>query len=336
MEKVSIFIPITPYTISIAESLIENNINELSLSENILINPHGLEYKKQYWDEVIEDYSSRKVQRNVVKTYLNFFKQIYVFIKIYKRLRKYKKRKIDFYYVDLAHVLSNSVFFSFKSIENRFIIEDGILNYYKLTLKDKMLGRKRVNVFLQLIGLPTKTFAGDITGIEMPEVNKQFVFFPKEAFFPSKSDQIPYTRLEYSLNNKILILGQEPISKFVTEQRYLSSLDIIIQDMIKKLDHFELYYKPHHHGKKELTREFLKAKYKVNFIESNLPIHMFIKEIAPSVVVSFGSTASLNLKLLLPKNVKSYVYLFRDPQLPDNTYIEELFLKIGVLITELN
>ena len=65
------------------------------------------------------------------------------------------------------------------------------------------------------------------------------------------------------------------------------------------------------------------------------PIHMFVEEISPSVIVSYGSTASLNLKLLLPENVKSYVYLFRDSKLPINTYLETLFAKLGISITEL-
>ena len=247
MKRVNLFLPITPYTLSIAESLIENDVNELSRSKNILINPHGLKYKKECWDEVIEDYSSREVQNNFLKKYFNFLKQIFVFIKVYKRLAKYKDSVLDFYYVDLAHVLSNSIFFSFKNIEKRFVLEDGMLNYYKLTIEGKMLGKRSVNGFFKILGLPTKFFFGDITGIEMDDVNKQFVFFPKFAFMPTKSEQIPYARFEYELSNKVLILGQEPISKFVTEDKYLNSLDLIIQDMIINFGDVELYYKPHHH-----------------------------------------------------------------------------------------
>ena len=109
MTKLNLFLPITPYTLSIAENLIESNI-VLTKAKNILVNPHGLDYKNELWDEVYNGNCSREVSNNKFSRYLNFFKQILVFRRLNKQILKFKNAKINYYYVDLAHVLSNSIF----------------------------------------------------------------------------------------------------------------------------------------------------------------------------------------------------------------------------------
>lgn len=337
MTKLNLFLPITPYTLSIAENLIESNI-VLPNVKNILVNPHGLDYKNELWDEVYNGNCSREVGNNKFLRYLNFLKQILVFRILNKQILKFKNAKINYYYVDLAHVLSNSIFFNFGNIESRYIIEDGLLNYYKLSLKDKMLSKRSINYLLAFFGLKTKNFEGDITGIEMNIVNNQYVYFPKLAIRPSKSLQIPFNKYSYSLNNKVLVLGQEPIISIISKNDYLNSLKKVITEVKKEFEIFDFYYKPHHHGKKDLAKKILKKELgnSLFYIDDNQPIHKIINNIKPSMVVSFGSTASLNLKLILPDNVKSSVYLLRNSKLTVNENLENLFSKMNINIIELD
>jgi hypothetical protein len=336
MTKLNLFLPITPYTLSIAENLIKNDIVS-SNNKNILVNPHGLAYNNELWNEIYEYNCSREVSSNSFFRYYNFLKQIIVFSRLNKKIEKFKNSPINFYYVDLAHVLTNSIFFSFNNIESRNIIEDGLLNYYKLSLKDKMLSKSYINTLLSLFGLKTKKFEGDITGVEMKIVNNQYVYFPKLALSPEKNLQIPYNKHSYSLNNRILVLGQEPIISFISKKNYLNSLKKVIEDTTKDFENFEFYYKPHHHGEKKIAKKMLKKELgnSLFYIEENKPVHAIIEDIKPSVVVSFGSTASLNLKLILPDQIKSNVYLLRSKKLPKNKNLENLFSKMNINITEL-
>lgn len=336
MKKINLFLPITPYSLAICENLVKSH--EDQDVRNVLVNPHGLEYTKDSWDEVYLDFCSREVSDNSIERYQNFAKQTAVFAKMYRRLKKFENTALDFYYVDLAHVLTNAIFFSFKNIKERYIIEDGLLNYYYLPLKGKMLSKKIANTFLHFIGLPTQNFDGDITGIEMDIVKSQHVYFPDIAYYPQKSTQISFKKHEYKSDDKIIILGQEPIINFIKTEEYLNTLERIIDDAINK-EGFRgiFYYKPHHHGKKDLARPFLENKLgdMLVIVEDNRPIHLIIDKIKPSAIVSFGSSASLQLKRILPEYVKSYVYLLRSTKLAKNDVLEELFHKLNISITEI-
>ena len=111
MKKINMFLPITPYTLSIAERIIESQVQDNSKKiKNILINPHGLNFNKDYWDEVYIGSASREVSDKKIERHINFLWQITTFLKIYKQIKGLKNSSLDFYYVDLAHVLSNAIF----------------------------------------------------------------------------------------------------------------------------------------------------------------------------------------------------------------------------------
>ncbi|WP_103069035.1 polysialyltransferase family glycosyltransferase [Aquimarina sediminis] len=337
MTKVNLFLPITPYTLTISENLIAKKFHLDDEYENILINPHGLSYNPVFWNQVYFEEASREVSENKIQRYINFAQQIITFLKVYRKIKYMKNIELNFFYVDLAHVLTNAIFFNFKKIKERFIIEDGLLNYYKVTLDGKMLGKQSVNYFLGVLGLRTQNFDGHITGVEMKEVNGQYVFFPKLANRPQKSLVIPYESFSYQKRGNVLIIGQEPIINFIPISGYKQSLEIIIKDFKTTPDLQKVYYKPHHHGKKDLVKDFLKRELreKLVLIEDKSPIHSIVQNIEPSVVISFGSTASLNLKLVLPTFVESWVYLIRDEKLPKNEKMEDLFIRTGIKMKEL-
>ena len=78
MNKVNLFLPITPYTLAISESLIAKKFYSNGYT-NILINPHGLLFNSKLWDKVYEDKVSREVSENKIWRYFNFAQQIRVF-----------------------------------------------------------------------------------------------------------------------------------------------------------------------------------------------------------------------------------------------------------------
>ncbi|MEE9361871.1 MAG: polysialyltransferase family glycosyltransferase [Cellulophaga sp.] len=334
MVKINLFIPITPYTLSIAETLVSSQgVKE----ENILINPHNITFNEKLWDKVYVGNCSRVVNNSRILRLANFAYQILVFARLYRKIKHLRNNTFNFYYVDLAHVLSNAIFFDFKGIKKSFILEDGLLNYYCLTLKGKMLAKPYVNSFLRVLGLPTQKFEGDITGIDRKDVTGQYVYFPEQAFMASKSLQIPYEKLHYATDEIFLLLGQEPIVSMISTEEYLKALEKIILRCTggNKIKRF--YYKPHHHGRQEIAKGLLLNMLgsKIVFIDDFAPIHEIIHSIQPSTVLSFGSTASLNLRLILPEEVKNTVYLIRHRNLSRNLQLEKLFLRTGVEIEEL-
>jgi hypothetical protein len=328
--KTNVFLPITPYTLSLCENLIKAKYNS-SAYHNVLVNAHGLSFNKKIWNETFEANSSRKVFSNKWKTTLVRIKQIYIFKHLYKELRVYRNKPISFFYVDLAHLLTNAVFFGFKKINQRFVVEDGLLNYYKVTLKNKTLNSPINNKVFNCLGLPTKPFSGHITGIEMNPVNAQYVFFPELAYANSKSKQIPFEKINYNPEKAILILGQEPIVNFISKKDYLEILFNFISYQNKEKNYI-VYYKPHHHGESDYVISFLKHKLgkDLRIVAESTPIHLIISKMKPMKVFSFGSTASLVLKKTLPASVVNEVCMINAKGLINNKKIEKVFLKSGI------
>jgi hypothetical protein len=227
--------------------------------------------------------------------------------------------------------LTNAVFFGFKKINQRFVVEDGLLNYYKVTLKNKTLNSPINNKVFNCLGLPTKPFSGHITGIEMNSVNAQYVFFPELAYANSKSKQIPFEKINYNPEKAILILGQEPIVNFISKKDYLEILFNFISYQNKEKNYI-VYYKPHHHGESDYVISFLKHKLgkDLRIVAESTPIHLIISKMKPMKVFSFGSTASLVLKKTLPASVVNEVCMINAKGLINNKKIEKVFLKSGI------
>lgn len=336
-DEKNIFIAITPYTLSIAETLISNR-QELIGKENILFNLHNLPFNKNIWSKVY----SAKINRKAYNTFL--IKNFNFLIGTIKTRFFYQRIKsligdncvFNLYYVDLGHFFTNHIFFCCKNINKRFVIEDGLLNYYYHPFDVAVGNYKLKSWMLSLFNFKFKTLSKDVTGVELHCVDAQYVYAPNLSYFSSKSLQIPYEAKHYELiDNNVLILGQESLAKVIGNDKYLEILMQLLNFISNniKLEEKAIYYKPHHHGVEEPTRSIIEKQFgsSLHYFQTKLPIENCIEEISPGMIFTFLSTSTINLKRLVPKQVDIYAFKSNN-----NKEIIDLFNKFSIKLISIN
>ncbi len=333
-DEKNIFIAITPYTLFIAETLISHR-QELIGKDNILFNLHNLPCNESVWSKVYSAKIKRKAYNTWLLKYFNFLNGAIKTKSFYNKVRSQVEGddKFNLYYVDLGHFFSNHIFFG-KNVNKRFIIEDGLLNYYYHPFEVAVGNFKPKSWILSLFGFKFKSLSQDVTGVELDCVNAQYVYSPDQSYFSSKSAQIPYEKTCYNVNHSnILILGQESLSKIIGMKKYLETLMRLLDFISKNVSWEEktIYYKPHHHGVAQPTKSIVERQFRdsLHYYESKLPIENCIEEISPGIIFTFLSTSTVNLKRLVPAEVEIYAL-----ESNGNKQIIDLFNKFSIkLIT---
>ena len=333
----NIFIAITPYSLSIAETLIEN-LQELSGKENILFNLHNLPFNQDIWSKVYTAKIKRKAYNTPLLNYYSFLigviKTRFFYLRIKSQIED--NRGFNLYYVDLGHFFTNHIFFCCKNINKRFIIEDGLLNYYYHPFEVAVDNYKLKSWILAIFDFRFELVRKDVTGVDLHCVNNQYVYTPDLSYFPSKSKPIPYKSKKYNpISNNILILGQESIAKVIGKREYFRILILLLNFVSKNTNLKEktIYYKPHHHGVEEPTRSIIEKRFgsSLHYFKTNLPIENCIEKISPSMIFTFISTSTINLKRIVPREVSIYAFKSHG-----NKELIDLFNKFNIEIISNN
>ncbi|WP_159018816.1 hypothetical protein [Algibacter sp. L3A6] len=319
-KKINVYIPISPSHILNFEQLILEAGNEY---KNILLNPGGFKYNIEVWDIVIGD--SKKLTSNETNFFRKIKYQLYkiesyqLFIKkVEERLSIYTS--INLYYCNLEDILTNFFFFSYKpkSVVNKFLVEDGVLNYYNYKIQEKGIRKFYFKNFLcKFYGIPFTIFKGEVSGIDLKYIEKQYVRIPSLAIYPEKALQLPFKEIFFEpKKNVVLFIGQDIFVNIIGIKEYLERVDYYFK-LIKinnKDDSFEFIYKPHRNGDYSLIEE-LCIKYFDNsfrfYLEEEL-VEEAVTNIKPSKIYTFSSSGILNIKLALPldSQVRFYAYPF--------------------------
>src|SRR5690606_28219912 len=234
-------------------------------------------------------------------------------------------------------VLTNNIFFHYRSadVKERFIVEDGVLNYYHYRVENKRLLTFYYKKLICLIfGFRFRILKESITGIELDKVKYQYVRLPGKAIFPEKSLQLPYPKIEYHPKDKcILFIGQDIIINHIGEVEYLKRINYYFDYIASGYSNFKFVYKPHRNGDYtniiELGRSYFHGNFEV--FNSTEPVEEAVLKIRPIAIFTFSSSGALNLRLSIVKNSKISFYAY--PFLSDKRLID-LFIKLDINIVK--
>ncbi|MRX64306.1 polysialyltransferase family glycosyltransferase [Maribacter luteus] len=318
-KKINVFLPITSYSMYLSELVITQQ--NLQGECNILLNPHGFNHDSLLWDSVWMDDIPRMNSRRIFKKVLINFHYIRRLSSYFKRIKPnlevVNQELCNFYYVDLYHVLTNHIFSKYQ-FRARFIIEDGMLNYYESEGTVLKLVRLK-NLYYGFFGLSFKALLNKthLTGIYLDSVCKQFVTNPNETLIPDKSILINLGKvpIETSFSDVLLILGQEPLIMSGMSYKVYSGYII---DMINIAENTygtykEVIYKPHPRAEENLllkVKELLwNGKEDINFYLDKKTVEQSLLEILPKTIFSFRSTSLISIKNMSNGRINIHAYI---------------------------
>ncbi|MEC9483026.1 MAG: polysialyltransferase family glycosyltransferase [Halomonas sp.] len=226
-----------------------------------------------------------------------------------------------------SNLLTNYVFFSNK-VKEIHIYEDGILNYYDADANlNKISITKKIMALLLLI--PYKEYKGHLAGYSTGRISKVFLSSPKLSVAKDMVQEIvelqPRKKKLSLVKNVVLFLDQNTSKYFspAERNRYVAQ---VLRAMPKK--NFTYFYKGHHE-----YNHIINGMNEVDKKLRNEPAEVVVGCINPEIVISFYSSALINIKRLYPE-IKCY-YLGADRikvmREGEEENLSLLFDKAGVL-----
>lgn len=197
------------------------------------------------------------------------------------------------------HPAANYLMFS-KRITSRYIMPEGILNYYHrpidLKLGIGMLARKAA---CATIGFPYKTYSGHLSGHETDRFDAAFCFRSKGLITTGKVNheiQIPRTK-EHPHGKKIAMVLDQNIES-ILPKKIASTMRKMLDKYIEE-QNFDIIYHKSHYTQQE-TRKNTSNKPSLNILDKDTPAEIYINKLHPTHIVSFISSALLHAKLMNP------------------------------------
>lgn len=195
------------------------------------------------------------------------------------------------------HLLGNTLFFS-NNVKKVTLLEDGILNYYNYerTLNAAKIGIKRRRI-TYLTPFRYKIYSGHHSGIDDCSHALLSGWFTdpeniikKERFSSITKINFPTIALPLGRNNRTAILLDQPLEKFLsaaTANAIRKKTIAFVEENFEKV-----IIKPH----PQHTSISMKISNVIPFdFEQNAPIEETILSIQPAAVVSYCSTALINI-----------------------------------------
>lgn len=331
--------------VSIAPSH-NNNFEQIIVAQElsgtkILINAGHYPYNEKYWDTVVAG-EATPMGNPSNKGIFQSAKFQFSKIKSYRSTLKILKRELpiapwELYYCNLEDVLNNYLFFRFrrKSQIKRTLVEDGILNYYDYRItSDRKWTFHLKKWFALLLGMPYKILYGQLSGIDLPEVQNQYVKFPEFALYPEKALPLGHYQIEYVPDkNKVLFIGQDVLENVFGHTEYGNLVSSMIQQIQKLTTTSDvIYYKPHRNGSYQVALDLLIQHFgnRVALMQDNSPVEYLVADIRPGKIFSFFSTALVNIQMSLEKDQNISIYSMPFGKV-DNKVLK-LFEHVGIKI----
>jgi len=300
MEKLEVYIIISPIGIKNAERKIECDILQGLNANRILVNLSSFPYNSKFWHYVKLGKKIRRPNRNLLINNLfiifqkgSKYKKLLGFIK--DKIQNHPSCQIEIYYQNLQCPLTNTVFFNFSSLFSKkevsfSIIEEGVGNYYEyfqyFPKERRKLYLKKVLYFIY--GLRVKIPVSQICYFS-PFVKNAYLRMPGFSPRPEISKLLEFPKVEYQPEkNTVLMLGQESNSMSHGIEFYLSEQVKLINDVNSILPHSKLIYKPHWDLDLNIENMFNLTTYQnLIVLRNDSSIEEIIHTIRPKVVVSF-------------------------------------------------
>jgi len=200
------------------------------------------------------------------------------------------------------HLLGNFLFFH-PRVSRRFIYEDGLLNYYDAVPSKKVRKRMRArHRFGWLFGLPYRLYTGLLSGVDEQFYDGAFLCFPAKAVKKDRlGELIEIVRYKNdkecaNLNDTVLFLDQD-IETLVSPEA-ATALRRAMTNLLADLNG-TVIYKPHY----DITEQTVQLS-SYEALPGGMcaqPAELLITQLRPKAVVSFVSSALINIKSICPE-----------------------------------
>lgn len=345
VPEAHIFLCYTSFHVLISSIIAQEQSLNSSCQIKVLIdvNEHLSMEKNHVWDKII---SASKIQgyNHHLKTQIKKLSEAKsIFTQLVGFLNQYDK--VVIYYAHLEEYLTNHLYFYFKHPNVTYnIIQDGILNFYGVQVDRKRL-RKHISKAILGVAFrfPYRPFLSYITGVNHSNVKKQYLLGAAElSDFPEKStvlsnSYIKKKNFSETTHDSILILGQEAMIYDIGYEQFYNHLYDLLIFVTQNFPHIPKYYRPRHNG-------LLQGKTRQNIISQGISIldaqgsieDLYNQNIISCYhIISFTSSALINMKLLFGDSVECYSFNFKTisrtiPNTENQDRLARLFTKVGV------
>ena len=225
---------------------------------------------------------------------------------VFELLTQYESGSL--FITDLLWPLSNALYGQLRKQKTRCYLlcnfPDGVVN---LLVRYPNLRRKVRNIIKACIGmigcLPYYTIRGDIAGIE--DSDKVYSLLPSALPKTIETEIVSVPGLEPLASNLVpqsaLFLGQ-PYDYVMPEDEY-RDLSARAADYTVGLGYRNLFYKPHHFAKGDIEKNiFVERGFEI--VDDRRPIEEIFLARQMSCVLSYTSSALINLKILMGDSVR--------------------------------
>jgi hypothetical protein len=274
-----------------------------------------------------------EIRYYAMDSYLGYLRALWRFaIDIRKLRRNYQKCII--FICHPWHIPTNYALFSLRH-EEAYMLPDGLLNYSDTQVEKRRYRKMLVKVALGLFtGLPYRPYKGHLTACDQKLYNGVYTFNPKRLRTHSGNLhilQLPLFEQSPSDRKTILILEQ-PI-ELLLKNNEVEQLRQALWDYVEKGNFECVLYKPHPTEAKQEPPSELKEK--IEIVTSMLPAEMLIEKKKPNEVISYFSSALINIADFYPSIHCVSVGFNRIAKKPQENYLLELFQNRNIYMIEI-
>jgi len=296
MNAINIYIVFTPFQ---AISASEIQKQKLLKGEHVTF----CFLKKDAWNEEI-------LGRNTVYLYGSNAKQRLLNLRAFRKQTEEMMRnnkEVNAIISHAFHPAANYLMFS-KRITSRYIMPEGILNYYHRQIDLKFgVGMLAKKAACATIGFPYKIYNGHLSGHETGRYDAAFCFRRKGLVTTGKvSHEIQFTqRQEQPHGKKVAMILDQDIES-ILPKKIASTMRRMLEEYIKEQE-FDIIYHKSHYTQQETGKD-TDNKPSPNILDKNTPAEIYINKIHPTHIVSFISSALLHAKLINPSIYSIAIY----------------------------
>jgi hypothetical protein len=315
---------------------------EFCSSTNILINLTSGKPDLSRWDLILQINNrlfSGNDRSRLIAILNHISRAVFtnILIKILESLLNSVTLRPNIYYQNLLNPLVNGLYFSATiQWDGRYIVEEGVANYYeyfKFNKRAKFLFAFKRVVFW-LFGVKMRGI-NTLTGIDEKLTVAQYVYRPEYTLYPAKSRAILRAQSSYIPDGSvILIIGQEAGLRGNSLKMYCGFVNRIILLMRRRFNGAEIKYKPHWDTDNNINDALLGP---VEFINDYDRVESIVHKVKPRVIVSFASSALVNIALEYNEMVeRSVLEIYYNRSFNPPIEIIELFEKVGIKHLDIN
>lgn len=320
MKRASILIGFTPYHAYAAGTIIDLLKDEVYCAFTKL------------WPT-----SNRKYIRLGLSTSLHFpAKGIFTFLHLAALVRLLVARgyAIDVYIPHPGHIFSNYLFFAEIANKRLFIYEDGILNYYDATTSNPFINTPK-RILAMVCGMPYRGYEGHLAGYDVGSYHGAFLTMPEMAVRRQrlgKLEKLEFKKNRITTQSKFILFLDQNVSNLLTAEERNSCIQTM--QRCYPLKEYTYIYKPHH----DYISDISKTMKILDSDLQSLPAEMLIEHLRPSHVISFFSSALINIKRTWPEVTCISLAANKIPISRDgrSTLLSEIFEKAGVYCLQMN